>query len=141
MRNKNRRYIRNLLINPEAQIRYGLFFMAASILVHAVTTVLAIQIYAQFTAPAAQEETMSFKFILSVIAVLYLVIYGFSFLLGLLISHRLYGPLVNIHRAMTKIKDGDFSARIVLRKNDDQKLKELADTINECAAKLEKKTS
>lgn len=73
----------------------------------------------------------------------------FSFGLGLLLitpvifygavifSHRLAGPLPKIYQALRSIGDGRFDEKIVLRKHDE--LKELADTINEMAAKLKER--
>ena len=52
-------------------------------------------------------------------------------------SHRLAGPLPKIYQALKNIGDGRFDERLVLRKHDE--LKELADAINEMAAKLKER--
>lgn len=137
MAKQNRRNFRNILINPEAQIRYGMMFLAVSILVHAVTTVLVIQLYIAYRSEVIESSNLSMGFILSGMILLYLLLYGFSFLLGLLISHRLYGPLVNLERILVKLNRGEYSSRIVLRKYDDVKVKEIAELVNQLADKLE----
>lgn len=136
MSKKNRRNIRNLLIHPDAQLRYGTFFMGISILVHAVTVLVVTQVYSLIKSQMDYGNGLSYSFLVGLVLFIYAALYGFSFMLGLLVSHRLYGPLVAINRAMNKIKDGDYSPRIVLRKNDDEKLKELAETINTLAERL-----
>ena len=55
--------------------------------------------------------------------------------IGLLISHRIAGPVYRMITFMDKVTGGDYSQRIKLRKNDD--LKDLADAINRLIDKLE----
>ena len=59
------------------------------------------------------------------------------FIFGLILSHRLIGPLNRLEDDLRKIADGDYSIRIAMRKDDD--LKPIANTVNEIIDKLEKK--
>lgn len=53
---------------------------------------------------------------------------------GMLISHRLTGPIERLKKEMDDIIKGDYSKRILLRKDDD--LKPVADSINKLLEKL-----
>ena len=59
------------------------------------------------------------------------------FLLGLILTHRLIGPLQRLEDDLTKISFGDYSIRLKLRKDDD--LRPIAEVINKIINKLEKK--
>ena len=61
----------------------------------------------------------------------------FLFLLGLILTHRLIGPLERLEDDLTKISFGDYSIRLKLRKDDD--LRPIAEVINKIINKLEKK--
>jgi signal transduction histidine kinase len=135
---KRKRRIRNLIINPQAQFRYGAYLMGVSIVVHGLMTFFIVRIYSTLAATPANTEAIPPMILIGITTLIYVAIYAFWFLLGSLIPHRLYGPLVNINRAVEKLKDGDYAARVVLRKHDDEKLKELATSINALAERLEK---
>ena len=87
----------------------------------------------------AEGSSASLTLLVLLLVAVYILIYGFAFVLGLILSHRIYGPLVNFEKALRKFKEGDFSARVHLRKNDDGKLKEVAELLNSLAADLETK--
>jgi signal transduction histidine kinase len=50
-------------------------------------------------------------------------------------SHRLVGPVVALRRQVEALKNGDYTARVALRRND--AFNELADDLNELATLLE----
>lgn len=54
--------------------------------------------------------------------------------IGVIFSHRVAGPLVNIERTLRAIGDGDLSKRVVLREKDE--LRALEMSVNEMAAGL-----
>jgi len=58
--------------------------------------------------------------------------------LSILFSHRIAGPLIRIERTLDEIGRGNFDVHINLRKHDE--LKDIAETINEMAASLKKRT-
>lgn len=68
-----------------------------------------------------------------------LVILPIIFAGSILFSHRIAGPLPKIYQAIRSLGEGNFDVKIVLRKNDE--LKELADAINEAAARLRERES
>ena len=59
------------------------------------------------------------------------------FYVALVFSHRIAGPLPKIYQTLRNIGNGQWDERLVLRKKDE--LKELADVINEMAAKLKQR--
>lgn len=61
----------------------------------------------------------------------------FIFYAALVFSHRIAGPLPKIYKALRAIGDGQFDQKLVLRKKDE--LRELAEVINEMAAKLKQR--
>lgn len=56
-------------------------------------------------------------------------------LIGLMLSHRIAGPMYRIERFLREIPEGNYSQRIYLRKRDS--LKPLADGINNMLTQLE----
>lgn len=48
--------------------------------------------------------------------------------MGLILSHRIAGPLIRIERIIDEIGRGNFKSRLTLRKNDE--LKEIAEALN-----------
>ena len=77
-------------------------------------------------------DKINFLIILSMPVVIFLL-----FLLGLILTHRLIGPLKRLEDDLTKISEGDYSIRLKLRKDDD--LRPIAEVINKIINKLEKK--
>jgi len=59
------------------------------------------------------------------------------FIWGVVLSHKLIGPLERLENDLRQISDGDYSIRISIRKDDD--LRPIADVINRIIDKLEKK--
>ncbi len=57
---------------------------------------------------------------------------------GLIISHRIAGPVYRLEQDLEKIAKGDFSLRIKLRKKDE--LSSIAEGINKVLDKVEKKS-
>ena len=53
---------------------------------------------------------------------------------GMIITHRLIGPLERLTRDLRRISEGDYSIQLKLRKNDD--LRPIADLINKIINKL-----
>ena len=58
--------------------------------------------------------------------------------IGILMTHKVAGPLVRIYGALSQMAEGDFDVHLTLRKGD--ALIELADGINRLAAALRRKS-
>ena len=59
--------------------------------------------------------------------------------MGILMTHKVAGPLVRIHAALLQMNQGDFNVNLKLRKGD--ALMDLADDINRLAASLRSRRS
>ncbi|MBI4431989.1 MAG: HAMP domain-containing protein [Candidatus Omnitrophica bacterium] len=70
--------------------------------------------------------------LVDMLIILPLIFYG-----SIMFSHRIAGPLPKIYQALKMIGQGNFDIRLVLRKGDE--LKELADGINDMAARLKER--
>ncbi len=57
--------------------------------------------------------------------------------MGVMLSHRIFGPQIPISALVSKLKDGDYSARAHLRKDDE--FKELVAELNGLAETLQSK--
>lgn len=71
------------------------------------------------------------------LCVLIFLVISVLFFVGVMITHRIVGPALVLKRKMQELSDGDYSARVFLRKGDE--LKDLADTFNSMAESLENK--
>jgi methyl-accepting chemotaxis protein len=140
----DRRTLRGLLIKPREQIKYSFMFMGGGMLI--LTIFIAVVIYSLnrtmisleaaygLDAEISQLIRSAFTSTLTVALLLSAVLAGFSFLLGIQMSHRIYGPLVPLQRQILDIKNGNYSARVKLRKHDE--LIELQDSLNDLAESL-----
>ncbi len=59
-----------------------------------------------------------------------------AFIIGAILSHRIYGPMVPIKAHIRRLIAGDFSSRVRIRTEDE--FKDLADELNFLAENLEK---
>lgn len=73
------------------------------------------------------------------LVILYRVILLIPFvaLIGLLLSHRIAGPIFRMEKVLKEVGEGKLDVNIKLRKRDE--LKDLAEVINDMAAKLKKR--
>jgi hypothetical protein len=132
-----RRIRRKYLIDPATQLRFG--FILFTIVACAAASVVGFRVLgSQLSAdadpltindPAASGRLAYWVnaayFVFTCIAVL---------ILGIRFTHRFVGPGLVIERALNKMCDGDFSARLELRRRD--KLKNVAEAAARLARKL-----
>ena len=67
-----------------------------------------------------------------------LVVAPFAVLVGVLLTHRVAGPLVRIQAALEQMSKGDYQVQLTLRPGDS--LSELADHVNQLAAILRRRS-
>ncbi len=125
---ERRSKIKSVFIDPKLQVRYGALFMAVSILVHSVVTVIIVTLY---SANMNSATPIPFPIMVAILVVLYLVIYGFSFVLGFLITHQLYGPLIRIENYLTSWKNGENPGELALRAGDDKRVQSIVQLLND----------
>ena len=138
--NHGRRKLKNLLIFPESQVRYGLVFLTLATFVHIAMTIIVLKIYSAWgTSEGEFPVNVPVWILLAGLFVLYFAIQAFAFLLGLFMSHKVFGPLVPIRRLVEDLKNGNPGQPVHLRKTDEPILLDLAHDLNELAQKLAQK--
>lgn len=135
---------RKYLIDEKFQWRFvGRLIMPLVLGVVTITVVDYYFIWSLFTSPVpGHYENMGLvTFKIS----MYLLLYGLCIfipvvaIVGIIISHRVAGPLFNIERILKNIGEGELASRAVLRRKDE--LKNLAVCVNEMALGLANKIS
>lgn len=144
---KEQRTVQGYFIRPKQQAKYAMMFMGGAMLsVVALLGLLVVSFNhaiarynAKFQGNAEVGLTISDSFTNSFLLIItFAVIAGvLSIYWGIRVSHRIYGPLIPLRRHIDKLIEGDYSARVRLRKSDD--MVELCDAMNELAEALEKR--
>jgi hypothetical protein len=135
-----RRKLKNLLIFPESQVRYGLVFLAMATFTHVALTLIVLRLYSAWETSEGELPVNAPVWILLVgLFLLYFLLQAFAFVLGLFMSHKIFGPLVPIRKFVDDLKNDQPTTPIVLRKNDEPMLIELAQDLNELGQKFSKK--
>ena len=144
MNSKKRRPIIGLFIRPNSQLRYALggvalivFAIIAMALVLANSIVTSLDLLSsagQFDEAAAELIKRSLYYGIAGISVMTVCLGIYSFWAVIRFTHRVYGPVVPILRAINEFNNGNFDARIQLRKSDE--LNEVAEALNNLAKNL-----
>lgn len=140
-----KRRLKNYLLNSPAQKRFIVLMSTICVDIYLVAVVLIITALAYRVEKVAEEfanapgmQTKVFSILLNSIGpiigiglVLTLMVAFFA----MIVSHRIYGPLVPISKFLQEIKSGNYSARVAVRKED--QLQDLVTQLNEVAEALE----
>ncbi|MGD9159031.1 MAG: hypothetical protein PVG39_11535 [Desulfobacteraceae bacterium] len=136
---RNKRRIRNLLINLRVQHRVVVVNLLFMFLVLILTMVIVYTHLSESEAGASGiwsfpigELNVSLSLKLIFLYILFFIAFLLSIISQLWMTHRVCGPLVNFCNAYKKIACGDFLKRVYLRKND--LLQREADQFNEMVA-------
>ncbi len=79
-----RRKLKNLLIYPDSQVRFGLVFLALATFTHVALTVVAIKIYSGWLIDSEDTAGLPAWLLLVGLVLVYFVLQLFAFSLGLL---------------------------------------------------------
>lgn len=133
------------LINPQAQFRFSLFMggvsLAILVIFIGVTVFVLDRAIGHLELSQGLQPGMAallrntFTVPLAIAIAVAAALSGLSVLLGILWSHRVYGPVVPLTRHIQELKCGNFASRVHLRKNDH--LIELQNALNDLAEALE----
>lgn len=142
----DRRKLKGLFVKPREQIKYSFMFMGGGMLLLTLfigvvmftmnQTMISIEAAYGLDAEIANAIRGSLTATLAIALMLSAVLSAFAMMLGIQMSHRLYGPLIPIQKHIEELKNGNYASRIHLRKNDE--LQELQDSLNELAEELAK---
>jgi len=140
---KNLRSIRGFLVRPKQQLRGTLiivgiciFFQLLMLIAFRSALDSVITQFAQSNPEMAAQMSAS---TVSVFRLMVMYVFFLAFvtlLIGIVITHRTYGPLVPLMRHVENLTQRKFDARVHLRDTDE--LQELADALNLLAETLEK---
>jgi HAMP domain-containing protein len=146
---RNQRRLRSLLIEPFAQIKFGLYMISCAIVF--ITIILGFFLYSFYVQyqqvmdifhivdPQVKWELILnnvFYANAAILAGIFLVFFATFFAIVIRETHKYYGPLVSINRFVRELKGGTFTSRVRIRKDDE--LQGLARELNELAEYLEK---
>lgn len=143
----NRRRLRNFLVSPKVQLKYGAYFVFVSVIT---LVLIAIPGYLSLSKllgtlaevyrfdPQATELIRRSLLSWLTLAVFNAVVIAFvAFNVGVFLTHRIFGAIVPIRRLIGDLMRGDYKARVNLRAQDE--LHELADDLNALAERLDQK--
>jgi methyl-accepting chemotaxis protein len=142
-----KRRIKNYLLSPELQMRYGLYFLlfgfiSAFFLQWFVYDKVKSQLVAFYALPDSDKLILEWidpsVVLVDSQAIIFFIAFPIvCFVFAIFITHRIVGPVVALKRQIEKLQQGKFSSRVKLRKNDE--LFELAEALNELTANLQQK--
>ncbi len=141
---KRRRGLGSWLVDPYLQVKIGLFFIVINLAFAALALAVflhyswdmytSISTYYQLTAPQSSIAFEKFKAPVLIFASLTLGFVVLTFVVSVRYTHRIYGPLVSIHRFLDSLLLGEKPSALKLRESD--QLKELAEKLNSLASKI-----
>ncbi len=138
---KHRR--KTLLVNPDFQIRFGLYLttlnlLAAAILIVLFTKWVVAQVLEALSNSGVQGHPVlgSIQMGGSILLATLLIMNLVSFFAALKQSHRIIGPILRFEKHVEELKQGKTESRIVLRDGDH--FMKLAQLLNELTEQLEK---
>ena len=126
------------IVNRPFQIRYSLLFTLCGVLVAILFCAhifYFLNEYLQVVIPDYADRPQVYDFIMSekrkiilYLALLVSLLACFLFFMGIVLTHKIAGPIMVVKRRMADIERGDFGGQIKLRKGDE--FKDLADSFN-----------
>ncbi len=145
--NDNRRSVKNILVAPRFQLAYGMYFFGFGLLILLIVFGIAFYTMAQMItslgalSDIGPEMQMTLhKSLISAGVILAVMVIGFAvlaFVMGIVLTHRIAGPVVSLRRQITNIKNGNYAARVQLRDRDE--LQPLMTDLNDLAKHFEDK--
>jgi methyl-accepting chemotaxis protein len=129
---RSRRKLLGYLVRPRQQIIFTMWLLAVFVLFQAI--LLALFLVRTDAPGSGQLDSREREFLGAALA--YLTVLGFTIaVIGVALSHRIFGPMVPLVRHIRNLAAGDFSSRAHLRRGDF--LAELANELNTLAENLE----
>jgi len=143
---KARRRLANLLIQPNAQLRLAgltMFFFLSAALAYNLSHYYYFRSYSDLMLQEIHISAKTANYIISKQKIFLILDVGLTMVLAIVgtlffitISHRTFGPVISIKKFINKLIDGDYDGKLILRKNDE--LKDISNLLNRLAGKLKK---
>lgn len=141
----NRRSLNHLLIKPHRQLKYsfflfgvGLILLATFMAIFMITlnqTISSLSSVYQFDPDVSQALRTSLVSAMIAVVSITAALAAISVGVGVVLSHRIFGPMVSIQRHVIEMNNGNYKSRVKLRKKDE--FQDLANALNDLAARLE----
>lgn len=143
---RNQRSMKNILLRPEFQLKYSFYFVGMTLVMMGAVFILFLFSLEDMVATLAivyriepevvgaiQQSLKTATFTTITVAILFGVI---SVSLGIILTHRLVGPMVPIRRLIRQLNDGEYGVQGRLRTKDDyqevmNELNQLSKTLGE----------
>jgi methyl-accepting chemotaxis protein len=140
-RQKNRRHLKNYLMSNKIQfIIAGINFVYMLVVIIVFILLILLPFYPDSTLandPSLQNNKAKLFLVLLERSILVLIIiFILSQIHQTIVTHRIFGPLINFKKTFQKMAQGDFSRKVFLRKKD--RLQKEADMINQMIDQLAK---
>jgi len=142
LKNKAKRSI--FIIDGSFQIKYSLIFALVGVLIAVLFSAHIFYFlgeYLQVVIPDYIDHPQIYDFvtaekrkIIIYLSVLILLLGCFLFFVGIVITHKIIGPVMVIKRKINDVEQGDFGAYVKLRKGDE--FKDLAEAFNNMVVSL-----
>ena len=141
--NTYKRKMRNYYLNPPFQLRTAVHVMSSVFITIGVINTMSFWKLAQirkvttFAVPGDGLQSEYMIFMIWVCLATFVGVGLFSFLVSIVLSHRVAGPIIAIERQLLALCEGQYSKRIHLRKYDE--LNGIAESVNKLSEVLENK--
>jgi methyl-accepting chemotaxis protein len=140
---KENRKSRNLLVRPKVQLKLCLLLSAGFTIILGLI-VFVMQNFSQYLNTLLSTNQIDTQTVILITSHLYYylkltagiagVFAVLGLAIGLWLTHRIFGPVIQISQHISKLIAGDYNSRIHLRSGDE--LKDLAASLNVLAEKL-----
>ena len=144
-----RQRTKGMLVRPRQQFRYAFLMVAGGILVQSIVIASAAFLMNHTISGVIEMHTLEpsvgsaltqmVNISFALLAVLSAAFALVAVLIGVRLSHRIYGPMVPFLRHIEHLMQGNYGVRMNLRRTDD--MVELKDALNNLAETLENKYS
>ena len=144
-RKDSRRPVSGRLVRPRQQLKYAMILVCGGIVAQSLIIGAVVYFMNQSIATITAKSNLDPEVIavitnaitnsLVLVMLVATAVAMAAILIGVKLSHRIYGPMIPFRRHIDELKDGNFGSRIRLRKDDD--LLEIRDALNDLAITLE----
>ena len=147
--NRHQRSMKNILLRPEFQLKYSFYFVGMTLVMMGsvfllfllsledmISTLAVVYRIEPDVIGAIQNSLKTATFTTITVAILFGII---SVSLGIILTHRLIGPMIPIRRLIRQLNDGEYGVQGRLRTKDDYQ--EVMNELNQLSKTLSEKHS
>ena len=121
-RNKNRRQLRNFILNKKQLgvviVSSFYFFLAITAILMAIISPIYGDIFQSDEVSVQRESAKVFIILSEKLVIALSTVFIFTIIPLIWVSHRFFGPLINFSNIFNRVAQGDLTARVYLRRGD-----------------------